>query len=47
MLTAVRLLSGVRADVLLEVAELREATVTHLTLVRLNACVDASVLRQV
>ena len=45
MLTAVRLLSGVGADVLLEVAELREATVTHLTLVGLNASVDASVLR--
>ena len=47
MLTLVRLLSRVCSDVLLEVTQLREAALADLTLVRLDAGVDAGVLGQV
>lgn len=45
--TSVRLVAIVRAHVLLQVAELGEATLAQITAIVLDAQVDARVLRQV
>jgi hypothetical protein len=47
VLALVGLFARVRADVLLQVAQLREAALADLALVRLDARVDAGVLREV